>query len=96
MLAFAPPFVESYGVVLEGDAGLDAAAVPRIVDDEVESHETLVVVGIGPAKLADEGIEDLEGVDMQRLLLDDHPVDTDGVVVEPRAHPEGHGTLSRI
>lgn len=96
MLSLAPPFVETDGVVLKRDAGLYARAVSRIVDDQVEPHEPPVILRIGAAELADQRVEDLEGVHLQGLFLDDHLMDADRVVVQPRSEPEGLGAFRGI
>ena len=93
VLAFAPPFIESYRVILERDACLYACTVPRVIYNKIKPHESSVIVGVRTAQFADKRVQHFESVHLQGLFFDDHLMDPYRVMVEPCSHPESKRSL---
>ena len=96
MLVLAPPFVEAYRVGLERDTGHDSGAVAGIVDIELEAHIALVIIRVGPAQLAFEGIEDFDFIDVKNLFTNNHLVDAYRVHTNPNSHLESLRSLFSV
>ena len=96
VLALSPPFVEADGIVLIRYLGDDVRGETREINRHVQTHILLEILGISPAELADQGVENFYLVDVESLLADYHLVDPDGIVIEPGTEFESFPALFSV
>ncbi len=97
MFEFAPPFVEAHGIIFKRDAGDHARrGIPRKIDIDLQAHETLEIIRIRMAELAQQRGQDFEGIHLQHFLPHNHLVDAHRIDIQPCPHPQGTSAFLRV